>query len=91
MLAALGLLVGAWEGAMVNSSPRQFHFSLDFLPCLALPIHGALFSFGMGVDQVVEVELVGADGSLIVANGELTFGKTMISGFKRKWDESNIC
>ena len=25
----------------------------------------------MGVDQVVEVELVGADGSLIVANGEL--------------------
>ena len=24
----------------------------------------------MGVDQVVEVEMVGADGSLIVANGE---------------------
>ena len=30
----------------------------------------AVFSFGMGVDQVVEVELVGADGSLIVANGQ---------------------
>ena len=87
MLAALGLLVGAWEGAMVNSSPRQFHFSLDF----SIFIHGALFSYGMGVDQVVEVELVGADGSLIVANGELTLGTTMISGFKRKWDESNIC
>ena len=28
-----------------------------------------VFRYGMGVDQVVEVELVGADGSLIVANG----------------------
>merc|ERR1719193_1700724 len=35
--------------------------------------HGQLVpTYGMGVDQVVEVELVGADGSLIVANGNGT-------------------
>ena len=50
--------------------------SLNFFECFHLvaflsPSHIAVFSFGMGVDQVVEVELVGADGSLIVANGEL--------------------
>ena len=32
----------------------------------------------MGVDQVVEVEMVGADGSLIVANGD-------IHSLKDKW------
>ena len=43
-----------------------------FLPISLIPGAFALwhFRFGMGVDQVVEVEMVGADGSLIVANGE---------------------
>ena len=60
--------------------------------CFLSPSHIAVFSFGMGVDQVVEVELVGADGSLIVANGELPniWDKNYV-GLKRKWDECDIC
>ena len=37
----------------------------------------------MGVDQVVEVEMVGADGSLIVANGEK-------ENFKRSSDKWRV-
>ena len=40
----------------------------------------------MGVDQVVEVEMVGADGSLIVANGDIStqFKRQMASRFDLK-------
>ena len=38
----------------------------------------------MGVDQVVEVELVGADGSLIVANGQLP------NQVANDWDEPDV-
>ena len=71
MPAALGLLAGAWEEATVNWSPRKLHFSENALPCpLSFCLFpNTVFRYGMGVDQVVEVELVGADGSLIVANG----------------------
>ena len=34
------------------------------------------FRKGLGVDQMLEVELVGADGSFIIANGNGTFAKS---------------